>query len=83
MMPLRAGRIDSKSIWHLTLELSGGVAVRLDEWLGGHSVSHKSKVEKRANYDDGNYELNVPYQPVALSIYSDLDVVQVLVIALT
>jgi len=34
MMPLRAGRIDSKSIWHLTLELSGGGAVRLDDWLG-------------------------------------------------
>jgi hypothetical protein len=26
------------SIWSLTLELSGGVAVRLDDWLGRHWI---------------------------------------------
>jgi len=71
-------------IQHLTLELSGVrfSRVRLDEWLGGHSVSHESKVDKRAYHEDTKCKLQVTQKPVPTCIYSDLDVVQTFVIAL-
>jgi hypothetical protein len=63
-------------------KLSGGAAVRLDEWLGGRSVSHESKVHIRADRKDANCELHPTQQLVSVGVYSDLSVVQALVITL-
>jgi len=67
----------------LTLELSGGEAVALNEWLGDHPVSHESKVQKHANRDGTDCKLHVTQQLVSVSIYSDLDVIHSLVTTLS